>query len=127
MPTGNSEVDRHMRAFVKCTDNLAIQKFRSLANWNLHGVYDFVCGTVQQTASLAFLCSKVPKKIKWRVEIWTSDEQRRSMSRSMAAELEQLLGVVKSAALFHEEQYYTLRMARYAEARAEDMRRRQIV
>ena len=50
-----------------------------------------------------------------------SDEQRKSMSRSMAAESEQLLGVVRRAVLSHEEQYYALRMARDTEARAEDV------
>ena len=39
-----------MRALVKCTYNLAIQKFRSLANWIFHGVYDFVSGVVGQAA-----------------------------------------------------------------------------
>ena len=34
--------------------------------------------------------------------------------------------VVRRAALSHEEQHYAQRMARYPEARAEDMRRRQI-
>ena len=43
------------------------------------------------------------------------------MSRSMAAESEQLLGVVRRAVLSHEEQYYALRMARDTEARAEDV------
>ena len=33
MSTGDWETDRHMRALVKCTNNLAIQKFRSLATW----------------------------------------------------------------------------------------------
>ena len=49
------------------------------------------------------------------------------MSRSMASESAQLHWVVRSAALSHKEQYYALRMARYPGARAEDMRRRQIV
>ena len=48
------------------------------------------------------------------------------MSRTVAAESEQLLGVCRSAALTHEEQYYALRMARYPQAREEDMRRRQV-
>ena len=48
------------------------------------------------------------------------------MSRSMAAQSEQLLGVVKCAALAHEEQYHALRMVRYIDVRAEDMRRRQV-
>ena len=37
-----------MRALVKCVHNLAIQKFRSLASWIIHDVYDFVCGAVRQ-------------------------------------------------------------------------------
>ena len=74
-----------MRALVKCSNNWAIQKFRSLANWIFHGVYDFVYGAVQ-TAALGFLSSKVPKKLERRVEIWMSDEQRRLMCRSMGAE-----------------------------------------
>ena len=41
---------------------------------------------------------KVPKKVKRRVEIWTSEKQKRSMPRSMASESEQLLGVVRKAA-----------------------------
>ena len=45
---------------------------------------------------------------------------------SMAAESEQLRGVVRSAAMSHEEQYYALRMARYPDASAENMRCRQI-
>ena len=57
--TGDWEADRHKRARVKCTNNLAIQKFRSLANWIFHGVYHFVCGVVQQTAALGSLNSKV--------------------------------------------------------------------
>ena len=114
-----------MRALVKCTNNLAIQKFMSLAYWIFHGVYGYVCGAVRQTASLGFLRSKVPKKIKRRVEIWMSEEQSLSMSRIIATESEQLLGMVRRTALSHEEQYYTLREARYSEARVEDMRRRQ--
>ena len=35
------------------------------------------------------------------------------MSRGMAAESEQLLGVVRSAVLSHKVQYYALHMARY--------------
>ena len=48
------------------------------------------------------------------------------MSESMAMESEQLLGVVRSAALSHKEKYYALRIARYPDARTEYMRRRQI-
>ena len=46
---------------------------------------------------------------------------------SIAAESEQLLGVIRRAALTQEEQYFSLHMTRYPEARAEDRRRRQIV
>ena len=48
------------------------------------------------------------------------------MSRTMAAKSEQLLGVVRSAALIHEKQYYALQMARNPQARAEDMMRHQV-
>ena len=126
VPTGDSETDRHMRALVKCANNLAIQKFRSLANWIFRGVYDFVSGVVRQTAAVAFLGSRIPKKVRRRVEIWTNEHQRRSMSRSAAEESEQLLGLCRSVTLTHEEQYYALRMARYPQAREEDMRRRQM-
>ena len=54
-----------------------------------------------------------------------SEEQRHSMSRSIATESEQLLGVVRIAALSHEEKYNVLRKARYSDAQAEDMRCRQ--
>ena len=86
-----------------CANNLATQKFRSVANWIFRGVYDFVSGIVRQTAAIAFLSSRVTKKVKRRGEIWTSEDQRRPMSRTMAAESEQLLGVCRSAALTHEE------------------------
>ena len=43
------------------------------------------------------------------------------MSRSMAAESEQLLGVVRSEAL-----YYAQQMARYPDAKTEDMGRHQV-
>ena len=49
--------------------------------------------------------SRVPKKVKRRIEIWTSDEQHGSYSRG---------AVLRSA------------NARYPEVRAEDMRRRQV-
>ena len=73
MPTCDWETDRVMRALVKCTNNLAIQKFRSLANWIFYGVYDFVSGVVRQAVALGSLGSKIPKKDKRRVEIWTSE------------------------------------------------------
>ena len=123
---GDRSSYRYMCALVKCTNNLATQKFGSLANWIFHGVYDVVSGIARQAAALGFLGSRVPKKVKRRVEIWTSEKQRRSMSRSMAAESEQLLGVCRSAALTYEEQYYALQMVRCPDARAEDMRRCQV-
>ena len=55
VPTG----DRHMKAIVKCVNNLAIQKLRTLDNWIFHGVYDFVCGAVRQSTALGY-----QKKIK---------------------------------------------------------------
>ena len=78
------ETDRHMRAPVKCTNNLAIQKFRSLANWIFHGVYDFVNGVVRQAAALVFLGSRV--KVKRGGEIWTilMANSRRLSSGSVA-------------------------------------------
>ena len=72
VPTGDWETDRHMRALVKCTNNLTIQKFRSLANWIFPGVYDFVSGVVRLATALDFRGSRAPKKIKKRVDIWTS-------------------------------------------------------
>ena len=92
-----------MKALVKCANNLAIQKLYSLANWIIHGVYDFVCGAVCQSAPLGYLGSKVPKKIKRRVDLSMSEEQRLSISRSIVAESEQLLSLVRTAALSHEE------------------------
>ena len=64
--TGDCETDRRMWALVKCTNNLAIQKFRSLANWIFHGGYDFESGVVRQTAAIVFLGSRVSKKVKRR-------------------------------------------------------------
>ena len=58
---------------------------------------------MRQTAATAFLGSRIPKKVKRSVEIWTNEDQRRYMSRTIAAESEQLLGVCRSAALTHEE------------------------
>ena len=81
---------------------------------------------MRQTAATAFLGSRIPKKVKRRVEIWTNEDQRRSMSRTIAAESEQILGVCRGAALTHEEQCCALRMARYPQAREEDMWRRQV-
>ena len=39
-----------------------------------------------------------------------ADEERMTMSRSIAAESEELLGVVRTAVLSHEEQYYAPRI-----------------
>ena len=75
----------------------------------------------RQSAARGYLGSKVPTRIKKRVEIWVSEEQRLSMSTSIVAESEQLLGLVRMAALPHEEQYYTLRKASYTKALAEDI------
>ena len=44
------------------------------------------------------------------------------MSRSLAVESEQLLGVVRKAAVNHEARYYMLHKARYPASRAENMR-----
>ena len=57
-----------------------------------------------------------------KVEIWMTGEHGTSMSRSLAVESEQLLGVIRMAAANHEARYYMLRKARYSESRAEDMR-----
>ena len=88
IPTGDLDTDHHMRSMIKSTGNLAIQKFRSLANWVFHSVYDFVGGTIRQATALGFLGSKVPKRLKRRVEIWMTGKQRTSMSRSLAVESE---------------------------------------
>ena len=71
---------------------------------------------VRQSAALGYLGSKVPKKIKMRVEIWMSEEQRLSMSRSIATESEQQLDAVRRAAFNHGKQYYSLQNARYPES-----------
>ena len=99
VPTGDWDTDCHIRVLVKCTNNLVIQKFRSLANWIFHGVYDSVGEVVRQAAALGFLGSMVLKEVKRREVIWTSEERRRSTSRTMAAESAQLLGAARSAAL----------------------------
>ena len=57
-------------------------------------MYDFVSGIARQAAASSILGSRVPKKVKRRVEIWTSEKLRKFMSRTMAAESEQLLGVL---------------------------------
>ena len=100
---------------VKCINNLAIQRFKLLANLIFHGVNDFACGVVRKSAALGYLGSQVAKEVKKRVHIWMNEEQRLSMFRSIAAESE-LLGLVRRDALSHEEQYYSLRKARYPEA-----------
>ena len=135
---------RGMKSFVVCRFQLGIriltttcglrlralgtiQKFRSLANWIFHSLYDFVGGTIRQAAALGFLGSKVPKRLQRRVEIWMTGERRSSISRSLAVEFEQqLLSVVRMAAVNHKARYYMLRKARYPASRAEDMRRREV-
>ena len=54
VPTGDADTDYHMRSMIKSTGSFAIQKFRSLANWIFHSVYDFVGCTIWQ-AALGFL------------------------------------------------------------------------
>ena len=49
VPTRDWETDRHK--IIQCTNNSAIQKFRSLANWIFHGVYDFVSGVMRQAGA----------------------------------------------------------------------------
>ena len=90
-------------------------------------MYDFVGDTIRQTAALGFLGSKVPKipkRVKRRVEIWMTGEQRTSRSPSLAVESEQLLGVIRMAAVNHEARYYMLRKDWYTASRAEDMQHR---
>ena len=48
------------------------------------------------------------------------------MSRSLAVESEQLLGVIMMAAVHHEARYYMLRKPRYPASRTDDMRRREV-
>ena len=98
---------------IKSIGNLAIQQFRLLANLVFHSVYDCVGG---------LLGSKIPKRVKRRVEIWVTGEQRTSMSWSLGVELEQLLSVIRMAAVNHEARYYMLRKARYPESSAEGIR-----
>ena len=126
VPTGDPDTDHHMRSMIKSTGNLAIQKFRSLASWIFHSVYDFVGGAVRQTAASSFLGSKIPKKLKKSVRMWMTGYHRSSMSRNIAMEGEGLLGVIGMAAVNHEARYYMLRKARYPASPAEDMRRREI-
>ena len=126
VPTGDLDADHHMRSMIRNTGNLAIQKFRPLPNWVFHSVYDFVGGTIRQAAALGFLGSKVPKRLKRQVKIWLTGEQRTSMSRSLAVESEQLLDVIRMAAVNHETCYYMLRKARYPASRAENMQRQEV-
>ena len=99
---------------IKGTGNLAIQKFRSLANWVFYSsVYNFMGGTIRQTAALGFLGSKAPKRVKRRVEICMTGEQRTSMFRSLAVESKQLHGVTGMAAVNYVARYYMQREARY--------------
>ena len=68
--TGGADTDHHMRSIIKCTGNLAIQKFRSLANWIFHS-----CATsLGEPFGRRFLGSssqgsKVPKKLKRSVSM----------------------------------------------------------
>ena len=79
---------------------MAIHKFRSLTNWIFHqGIDDYVRGAVRKSAVLGYLGSKISGIIKKSVEIWMNEEQRLSMSWSIAAESEQLLGLLRRAAL----------------------------
>ena len=55
MPTGDLETARYMRALVKCVNNLAIQKFRSLTNGIFYDMCDFVCRAVRQSGALGYL------------------------------------------------------------------------
>ena len=123
VPTGDADTDHHMRSIIKSTGNLAIQKFRY---WIFHSMYDLVGGTIRQVAALGFLGSKVLKRLQRRVEIWMTGEQRTSMSRSLAVESEQLLDVVRVAAVNHVARYYMVRKAKYPASQAEDMRRREL-
>ena len=123
VPTKDPDTDHHMRSMIKSTGNLAIQKFRSLASWIFHSIYDFVGGAIRQTAAVGFLGSKVSKKLKRSVSMWMTGKQKSFMSWSLAEEGEGLLGVVRMASINHEARYYMLRKARYPASQAEDMRR----
>ena len=74
--------------------SLAIQKFRSLASWIFHSVDDCVGGAVRQTAAMAFMGSKIPKRLKKSISMWMSGDHRSSLSRNIAMEGEGLLGVI---------------------------------
>ena len=50
---------------------------------------------MRHSAALSYLGSKIPGRIKRRVEVWCSKEQRQAMSRGMPEESEQLLGLVQ--------------------------------
>ena len=111
VPIGDPNTDHHMRSMIKSTGNLAIQMFRSLANWIFHSVYDFVGGSIRQTAAMAFLGSKIPKKLKRSVSMWMTGDHRSSMSWNIEMEGEGLLGVIRMATINHEARYYMLRKA----------------
>ena len=98
VPTGDWNMDRHMRALVKRVNNWAMQKLRSLVNRIFHGVVDFALGAVRLSAAQGYLVSKDQQKIKRMGEIWMSEEKWLSMSRSIAAESEQL-GVVRGCTI----------------------------
>ena len=121
VPTGDPDIDHHMRSLIKSTGNLAIQKFRYLANWVFHSVHNFVGGTIRQAAALGFLGTRVPKRVNdWQIEaIYVSEPGSRVRT---AAEI----GVMRMAAVNNEARYYMLREVRYPASRAEDMRRREV-
>ena len=83
-------------------------------------------GAVRQTAAMAFLGSKIPKRLKKSISMWMSGDHRSSLSRNIAMEGEGLLGVIRMAAVNHEARYYMLRKSRYPSSRAEDMRSREV-
>ena len=54
----------------------------------------------------------MPKRVKRQVKIRMTGDQRNSMSRSLAVESEQPLGVIRMAAVNNAVRYYMLRKAR---------------
>ena len=61
VPIGNVDANHHMRSMIKSTWNLAIQKFRSLANWVFHSVHDVVDGSIWQAAAWVSWARRFPK------------------------------------------------------------------
>ena len=80
-------------------------------------------GAVRQTAAMAFLGSKIPKRLKKSISKWMSGDHRSSLSRNIAMEGEGLLGVIRMAAVNHEARYYMLRKARYPASREVEVAR----